>query len=136
LQLKRLFEHVPREKILILNLDKIKENPRSEYLKVLNFLKLKDDNRHYFPVINKAKERKFSFAWDIISRTNKAFQRLGFPHTHLGIYSFMDHLTRKERSRQPMGKEIRHRLQEYFANDILLIERLTGWDLSQWKSDK
>lgn len=135
-QLKKLYEIVHKDQVLLLNLDHIKNNPREEYLKVLGFLDLKDDNRQDFPVINTAKERRFPALWHFIRKTNNALRTLGVPHIRLGITSFIYYRTRRERPRPPMIQDMRRNLLEYFMDDIILLEELSGWDLTEWKSVK
>ena len=55
-QLERLWSLVPEERVLVIVLDDVKENPRREYLRVLEFLGVPDDGRNIFPVYNPAQE--------------------------------------------------------------------------------
>ncbi|MGH2542590.1 MAG: sulfotransferase domain-containing protein, partial [Ardenticatenaceae bacterium] len=57
-QLEKLYDKVERAHLLPLVLDDIKEDPRTEYLKVLDLLGVRDDGRSRFPVHNLAKERR------------------------------------------------------------------------------
>ncbi len=133
-QLDRLFRLVSPEQVLMLNLDHVKQNTRKEYLKVLRFLGLKDDNRRDFPVLNTAKERKFPGLWLFVKSMNEKFKAMGVPYIRTGLTSFICYKTRRERSRPPMKQEMRQRLTEYFKKDIDLLEQITSWDLSSWKS--
>jgi hypothetical protein len=131
-QIKQLYEIVSRDQVLVLNLDEIRKNARHEYLKTLSFLGLKDDNRKDFPVLNTAKKRQFQKFYEIINWGNRMLITGGI-HIRLGITAFIDSRTRQQRSRPPLSKEMYHKLYEYFAEDINLLEKLTGWDLSHWK---
>jgi hypothetical protein len=135
LQIKRLLKIVPREQILFLNLDQIKQDPRNEYIKTLNFLELKDDGRKHFPVFNSAKKRTFPILWYSINRLNTILDGVGVPHIRLGFTSFIDYRTRKEHHRSPISGEMKDCLRNYFKEDIILLESLTGLDLTNWKND-
>jgi hypothetical protein len=132
-QLYRLFKTISREKVLVLNLDHIKQNAKREYQKVLSFLKLDDDGRTEFPVVNMAKERRFPKLYRFIKWTNEMFRSAGVPHIRIGITFFIYNNDRKVRPRPALSKAFRYSLYKYFEDNINLLENLTGWDLNDWK---
>lgn len=132
-QLQRLFQNVPREKVHVVNLEYIGKDARREYQAVLEFLKLPDDGRMDFSVVNSAKVRNHPLLWKFIRRSNRVFRAAGFPHIKIGITAFFSEHDRSERPRPALGDDMRLRLYRYFRDDIKLLEELTGWDLSSWK---
>ncbi len=68
-QLKRLYSHVPRQRVHTVLLDDVKANPRAAYLSVLQFLGVDDDGRSDFGVSNPAKERR-SIPCELCSKLN------------------------------------------------------------------
>lgn len=136
-QLERLFRIVPRERVLVLVLDDMRENPRAEYLKVLNFLGVPDDGRTEFPVKNPAKKARYTWLQKgvrVAARASLQTKRLlGISGSRrFGILEKLDRLNRRHTPRPPMSPELRARLMDYFREDILLLERLLNRDFSAW----
>jgi len=136
-QLKRLFTIVPRTRVLVLVLDDMREDPRREYLKVLEFLGVPDNGRVEFPVKNPAKQRRSSWMRKMeltignVSRTMK--ETFGIPLTRgTGVLQAMNRFNREYRPRSPLSPALRAELTEYFRTEILLLERFLHRDLSSW----
>lgn len=132
-QLDRLLRLVPGERVLILNLDQVRADPRREYMRVLDFLQVPDDGRAHFPVQNTSKRRRFPVVWSSVRRLNRALNDMGVPHVRLGVTAFIQANTRQERQRAPLSEALRTELLRYFHDDVLLLEDLTGYDLSAWR---
>lgn len=137
-QIERLFEIVPRDRVLVLVLDDIKENPRSEYLKVLDFLGLPDDGRICFPIRNPAKQLR----WPLIQKAVRvlgegwvlAKRSLGIPR-HVGNTGILSAIMRhnvRYRPRPPLGDKLRQELSDYFKKDVEKLSRLLNRDLTYW----
>ena len=138
-QLERLFSIVPRERVLVLVLDDIKENPRQEYLKVLGFLGVSDDGRQAFPVKNPAKERRRPKLYKVLRligrASRKTKQLLGIPTNRgTGILKAINNINVKYRPRPSMPIQLRKELTEYFRPDIEKLGGLLGRDFSHWLS--
>lgn len=140
-QVERLYKIVPRQRVLIITLDEMKQNPRSVYVQTLDFLGVPDDGRTDFPVLNPAKELRFPWlkkmllGAGILSRFAKS--ALGIPgHRGTGLLNAADKLitsyNRRFRPRPPLDKKLRERLTNYFHEDIELLSKLTNIDLSHW----
>jgi len=137
-QLERLFRVVPRERVLVLVLDDVKENPRREYERVLNFLEVPDDGRMTFPVKNPAKELKWPFVQKgvrLVGEWWAALKRsVGIPR-HVGRTGVLKTITRfnvRYRPRNPMSEELRQQLSNYFKQDVEKLSNLIGRDLTYW----
>ena len=138
-QLERLFSVVPRERVLVLVLDDLKENPRREYLKVLDFLGVSDDGRQEFPVKNPAKERRWPGLYigiRLIGRASRKMkQLLGIPTNRgTGILKAMSNINVRYRPRPPLSMQLRKELIEYFRADVEKLSRLIDRDLNHWLS--
>ncbi len=136
-QLERLFKTVPRDRVLILVLDDVKENPRREYLKVLDFLGVPDDGRTEFPVYNPAKERRWPWLRKAVLTAGKVSRvvktTLGIPSIWgTGILTKVDMINLRYRPRPPMPPELRAEITQYFREDILLLSSLLNRDFSAW----
>jgi len=132
-QIRRLLDIVSTERVLVVNLEFLKRDPRHEYLRILRFLDLEDDDRQAFPARNTAKQLRFPRVWRSIRSTNRALRAAGVPHVRTGLTEFLHRHNRIERARAPMSEALRNRLREYFAADVALLEELTNLDLADWK---
>jgi len=134
-QLERLLEIVPQERVLVLILDDIKQSPRREYLRVLNFLNVPDDGRTAFTVHNTAKERRWPWLRYVVLLVNKTVnvtkKVLDIPGG-TGLKGKFLRFTVKHHVRPPMSPELRGELLGYFKEDVLLLSRLIDRDLSMW----
>ena len=135
-QLERLYDRVPEERVLVLILDDIKADPRREYLRVLEFLGLPDDQRVSFPARNPAKRVRWQGLQLGIVFGMKAERvirgRLGLPPVHSRLLRALNDLNKTPRQRPAMEPTLRARLTEYFAEDMHRLERLLGRELSAW----
>jgi len=134
-QIARLYSMVPKERVLVIALDDIKENARREYLKVLEFLGVPDDGRTEFPVYNPAKTRRSPLlgkAIVLFGRTAGRIKRTVGIQGGLGILNTLNKLNTVRSPRPPLGKEMWFKLAAYFESDIELLSELLGRDLSSW----
>lgn len=136
-QLERLFNIVPRQRVLVLVLYDIKEDPRREYLKVLDFLGVPDDGRQEFPAKNPAKERRWPRLYKGIRCLGRASRKmkqwLGIPTNRgTGILQVMSNINVKHRPRPPLPDRLRRELINYYREDVEKLGKLMGRDLSSW----
>lgn len=129
----RVQQFVPSERLLILFLEDLKENPRREWLKLLAFLGLPDDERKNFESRNSRKRwrsRLLARCWVALYRIRRA---TGLPSLRIGKQ--LSAINRQRtRSKTGIRKEFRQELEDYFAEDIELLETITSRDLSHWRS--
>jgi hypothetical protein len=138
-QLERLFALVSRERVLVLVLDDVKENPRREYLLVLEFLQVPDDGRQEFPVYNSARGWRSQSLGKLL---NRLFIWAGWMRynagvlspRHLGIGEHLDRLFSVRKERPPLSPEVRRELEAFFASDIQRLEHLLNRRFPNWYS--
>jgi len=131
-QVERLYQTVPRNRVLIALFDDLRSDPRQVYEDVLDFLGLASDNRSHFPVYNENKINR--------SAKLKYFSRLFTDlKRSLGIKSITG-LLKKANSyntlqvkRPPLPENLRIELVEYFQDDVKKLSTLIERDLSHWK---
>ncbi len=133
-QLGRLLAIVPAERVLVICVDDILADARREYLRVLKFLGVPDDNRQEFPAHNTARhaERpRFARLWFIL-REIKC--RLGITWK-AGISDVIKSKIEVVKGREPISRELTEILRVYFEDDVEKLGRLLDRDLSRWLSD-
>lgn len=138
-QFERLFALVPRERVLVLSLDAMGENPREVYRQALAFLGVEDDGRQHFPSYNPARSwRLSSIAWGIrrirIVSTHLK-QRIGIPPSRgLGLVRFMermnDRINARRSSPPTLSKMFVKELLQTFQEDLEYLENLLQRPLS------
>lgn len=96
--MKRLMSTVSVDRCLFIVLDDLKANPRREYIKVLNFLGVKDDGRNDFPLKNAAKEPKSLAIKKLVVFLRVCKEKLGF-RGRFGILSLINKHNVQERTR-------------------------------------
>lgn len=134
-QVERLIEVVPRKQIQFVFLKDMLKDTVSTYRQTLRFLDLVDDDRIDFPALNTGKARVIPFVSLAIKRIGLLKQRLGLKNG-LGIMNWINSKNKKKYKREPMSLEFRKELEDYFRNDIDLLEKLVQKDLSQWKTKR
>ncbi|SMC26491.1 Sulfotransferase domain-containing protein [Desulfacinum hydrothermale DSM 13146] len=133
-QLARLMDTVCKQRVLVLLLDDVKENPRREYMKVLDFLGVEDDGRQDFPAMNTAKELRWPILYYAVRDLGHFLgikRWLAVPELWRLVNIIIGYNNRF-RPRELMSIDLREELTEYFREDIYLLQKLLERDLSPW----
>lgn len=134
-QIERLFKFVKPSNVLIIAQDEFKKDPRAVYLKVLNFLDLKDDGKKKFPFINKNKKITRIVFFKILHFFSFLKKKLNI-RIRLGLLNKLTSLNEKintiEMSRDKINKKLYNELKEYFRNDVVKLSRYYKKDLTYW----
>lgn len=132
-QLKRLYEIVDADRILVLVLDDMRTAPQQEYLKALEFLNLPDDGRKSFPVYNASKEWRFPILPKVLLRSARRIQTY---HSDSPFYKPILKMLLKlrgkmtdHRKRPPLSAELRQEITSFYQEDIALLSSIIGRDL-------
>jgi len=130
-QMACLYRTVPRASVRVLLLEDIQQNPRDQYLSVLDFLGVPDDGRQRFPVYNAAEQLPVGFARLMMMATQ--FKRLLRLRRSFGLLRpFKDRLERPG-GKSPVSDSFRLELARTFRDDVLLLQNLIHRDLSNWQ---
>lgn len=135
-QLQRLLALCGPEQVKVVFLEDMKKDAASVYQDVLKFLDVVGDTRTTFPVVNAASERRSQALSRAVKATSLMRRRLGVPRLGTGLMSFIDRINRQKSTRESMKPKARCMLIDYFQQDMVLIEKLTGRTLDHWKSDR
>lgn len=144
-QLEKLYAQVPRERVHLIFYEDFSSDTKGAYSHVLEFLGLSDMQpqalqRENVGVVPSSKA---------VYRLETFLKRLSSPgfvrlkskvRSALGIESFglvraISKFNRRKQAKRPrLSAEMRAELDRYFAEEVNLLERLTGRDLSAWKA--
>lgn len=134
-QITRLKQFVDEDRILILVLDDMKNNPKEVYEKALVFLNLPDDGRESFPVYNAAKEWKFPIFPKLLLRSARRIQtsydHIPFFKKSLDVLQDVRGSLTDYRKRQPLSSEVRSALESFYAEDVNLLSSILDRDLKK-----
>ncbi len=133
-QLNRLHRTVDRERVLTVFLEDMQRDVHHEWARILEFLGVSQWTALEFTAKNRSKHWRRPWVRDLARIYSRMQRRLGVPPLGWGI---MDRLARssvQEAERKPISQALRSELVEAFNDDIDLLARLTGRDLSHWKS--
>jgi hypothetical protein len=141
-QVQRLLTKVPEGRAHFVFLEDLAVRPRDEYVKAVRFLGADDDGRGVFPVLNSAKRLKWPFLSRCLKIATNIRRTLGparpMPRVKATVgqvFTFLHTWNRVERAREAMPLSLRRHLQEYFSDDVMLLGKIVGRDLSGWVKD-
>ena len=129
-QLDRLYSTVPSKQILALILDDIQANPRREYLRVLDFIGVPDDNRSDFQIHNPSKSLRvpaLRHLYRIVAMKRAAGIKSG-----LGLWTQLQVINNVTRPRPPLSSEMLNILRAFFSKDVERLSLMLHRDLSSW----
>jgi len=138
-QLERLLATFPAAQVKPILYDDFAASPRQVYDEVITFLGLPYDGRTEFPRINDNKRARVAWLRNLIRKPppvlREAYRgvkaRVGRKPLDTIRQAVISRLTVNER-REPLSPEFRAELVEVFRDEVALLGRLLGRDLSHW----
>lgn len=137
-QIERLLSLVPRNAVHIIRFDALRADPGAVYRQTLAFLGLDDDGRSDFPVVNGAHRRRYPALARLLLNPPAPLRaplwrlRKTLRSARIPLVEALRERQRQDMVRAPLSPALRAELASHFADDIRLLERLLGWDLSDW----
>jgi hypothetical protein len=130
-QIERLFGAADRSQIHCIFYDDFKRDPGRSYGDLLKFLQLPDDGISDFRRFNASVTYRWHGLEKNLQRIRRFRSHLGLPGG-LGIHAAINRFNAAE-GRRPLRPEFNRELHAYFRQDIALLSKLTGRDLSAWQ---
>ena len=130
-QLERLLANVPSSRVLVVVLDDLSDDLRSEYLRILHFLGVDDNGRSEFLAYNKAKIARWPGLTRAMFVIMQIKRKIGIK-VGLNLWNLVLDVNTIETPRAPLSPETTALLREYFARDVELLGRLLGEKLRHW----
>jgi hypothetical protein len=131
-----------REKVLILFLDKLRDQPEVEFAKVTDFLGVPSWQPDSFARVNGHETPRSSLLNRLLVRPPTPVLRtlrsvksiLGVSRT--GILARINSVNMSETSRPPLPPEFVQQLIKEFQEEVEILESMTSRDLSEWFRDR
>ena len=138
-QLERLLSTFPGSQVKLILYDDFAASPRQAYDDVIEFLGLPPDGRTEFPRINESKRTKVTWLRNLIRKPPPGLRemyrgvkaRVGRKRMDAIRQGVIRRMTVNER-REPLSPAFRAELVEEFRDEVALLGRLLGRDLSHW----
>lgn len=131
-QLERLLAVFPGEQVHWIFMEDLRADARKVYEGVLDFLCLAHDERADFAAANRRKESRVELPGFLMKAVLLARQRWAHAPLYQRVVRGAKRLLAKEAAPEPLAPALRARLVNEMAEDIRLLARLTGRDLSRW----
>ena len=130
---QRLLQRVPRERVHFVFTEDMAADPQGSYRAVLRFLGLSENPGEVsLEAVNTAHAPKSRVISGLIRLGGAIQRRLGL-RTGKGILRRLRNMNRRPTARVPLSPDFEAELRAAFANDIALLQQVTGRDLSHWQ---
>ncbi|MDN5881410.1 MAG: sulfotransferase [Nitrosospira sp.] len=129
-QLDRLLQVVPKERVHIVVYDDFAAAPLATYAALLRFLNVEDDKRVLFPRVNPSVRYRIPVVQKGMIYAGVLRERMMIPRG-LGIQKVIDRFNVRS-GRISIRAEFRRELQDYFLDDVALLSSLLNRDLLYW----
>jgi len=134
-QVQRILEVVPRDQALLAWFEDLVEDPEGVFHQVQEFLGLPIISLNDYYIYNPNKEVRGYRLTRYLHLLGRLKSRLGFQKRWgIGPWVRIRFLGRATK-RPPLTKAMRSELEEFFAEDIALLEKLTERNLSHWRPE-
>ena len=138
-QLERLLSVFPSSQVKLIVYDDFAASPKQVYDEVIAFLGLPHDGRTEFPRINENKRTRVDWLRKFLRKPPPVLQRayrevkarVGRGRMDAVRKGVIERMTVQER-REPLSPAFRAELVEVFRDEVALLGRLLGRDLSHW----
>lgn len=147
--LERFLDVIGRDRCLISIFDDFKADPGSEYRRVLEFLDLADDQRTDFDRHAESKDCRIAWVHRLMKRPPKAAMWLfdredlevlidgaGEPsplvQKVLHVREKIINWNKVPATPPRVGEDVMRQMRDMFGNDVALLSRLVGRDLTDW----
>jgi hypothetical protein len=138
-QVQRVLASFPADQVKLILYDEFAASPRVVYDDVLAFLDLPHDGRSEFPRINENKRARLSWLSELyrkppvtLHRAFRGLKRALGSETVTAVRNRIVDLNTARAGRDPLSPELRAELVDTFREEVALLGRIMGRDLSHW----
>lgn len=130
-QLERLYQTVSKERVLVVLMDDLRDQPKENYERVLAFLGVPTDGRIDFPIANVRRTTRSVVIRRALSHAG-AFKRRLFGKEPTGILAPLHRINMRPASHTALPENLERQMRAYFSADVRKLEGLVERDLSHW----
>ena len=137
-QLKRVMDIVPKSQLKVILFDDFIHNTRAVYQELLEFLDLPDDGRTIFPRFNESRVPKNQFLQNTFGLIQHYWLpiRIKFRNGKgFGFGNFINRFITSESVKEKSLSQIHQMLNDYYKDEVLLLEKLLGRELKHWRKE-
>lgn len=133
-QLARLYDQVESDHVHLVFMDDLKNDIAKVWIGLQKFLDLEDDGRMEFGIENARAMPRSTMVSRLVRNLQKAKAEIA-PQLNFGIGARVARVLERPPTvdETAMPIELRKELSEKFADEVLLLETLTGRDLAAWR---
>jgi len=135
-QVKRYYELFPKENILVLLFDDLKNDPKNFLIKLLKFIDVNPSvDGIEFKIYNKTGMPKNRAVYNFLYKKNNFRKTVGLfipKSVKISIFKLIQNLNIDYNAKPKIAEETRIQLKKYFKPDIEKLEKLLQKDLSNW----
>ena len=135
-QVERILDVFPSNQVKILVYDDFLKSNRNEYLKVLQFLGVKDDNRQDFGKYNEQLNHKWRglsvFRRKLPSGIQDTIHVFKMNLMKLPYGEKLIFKNRTKIKRKPLPSSLKKEMSDYFREDVAKLSKIVHRDLSHW----
>jgi hypothetical protein len=132
-QIERVLSQVEASRVKLVFLDDLSNCSMTTYKSILHFLGIPFDGTVTLEHLNSAKVRRYLF-FRRVTKSLGLWKSKYLPLKGLGILKYLDSLNSYEKKIDQLDEKFKKDLYDFFFEDIKLLERLSGRDLSNWKN--
>lgn len=130
-QVSRLLSVVDKERVRVFTLDEMRAAPVGVYVEALGFLEIEDDGWREVPALNPRKVVAYPMLARFAKSCEIAKRAVGI-RRGLGLLSVIRRVSYAVGSAQAISESVCAEMRSYFSEDVTLLGRLIGKDLSGW----
>lgn len=138
-QIEKVFQIVDRERVLVLDLDDMRIDPKQSYEETLQFLNVPTDNRTEFPVYNPSKRWRFLWVGKLYKKLSQAIVYLKFRKPIIkaksrGVLDPLRMKLLKQQERDTIPDDLINELKSFYAEDVKKLSRSLDVDFyKKWQ---
>ena len=131
-QLERLLSQIKADRVHVVLMDDLKDQPREVFNRLQSFLGVEVDPSIDLTVENSAKVRR-SRSLQRVMRILGQIKAASGSKMHFGLLKRLDAWNRKPQVRKKMDAELRVQILAHFEKEIQTVERLLDRPLASWR---
>lgn len=137
-QVERLYASTTADRVLVLILDELKQDKGRVIGEIARFLGVPERKEADFPTENRARRWRSPLLGKLVRRLSKGvvwakYRSRILPRRSLGLVRGLEKAVTVARAREPLSPALEDELRQFYAEDVLKLERILDRDLTRWR---